>query len=232
MSLTYTIILLISLSYPLYRSFGSPLYFSKKFHALFPAIAIMAAIYLSWDVYFTNAGYWGFNSNYLLGLYIGNLPIEELFFFLIIPFSCMFIYEVLRYLLLDFSKKFDHQIIHILSMLVLFLVFITNLDKSYTRTAAIYALIVLFITWVYRKDILPLFYLSFIFMLIPFILVNGILTGAFIPEQLVWYNNDENLGIRLYTIPVEDIIYCFGMMLTVTSLYEYFLARKAMKPKL
>ncbi len=42
-------------------------------------------------------------------------------------------------------------------------------------------------------------------------------------------NNEENLGIRLYTIPLDDIIYCFGMMLTVASLYEFFLTRKLKK---
>ena len=226
MSFTYSIILLISLSYPLFRSFGSPLYFYKKFHALFPAIVITAVIYLTWDTYFTNMGYWGFNSDYLLGYFVGSLPIEEILFFIIIPFSCMFIYEVIRYLLLDFSTKFNHQIIHISSMLILFLVFISNMDKVYTSTAALYSLVVLLLTWVFQRDILPLFYLSFIFMLIPFLIVNGVLTGAFIPEEVVWYNNEENLGIRLHTIPLDDIIYCFGMMLTVTTLYEFFLTRK------
>lgn len=232
MSFTYSIILLISLSYPLYRSFGSPLNFYKKFHALFPAIVITAIIYLTWDIYFTKMGYWGFNPDYLLGLFIGGLPIEEWLFFIIIPFSCMFIYEVIRYLLLDWSKKFNHPFIHITSMLILFLVFITNMEKAYTSTAAIYALVILFLTWIFQKDMLPIFYLAFIFMLIPFLIVNGILTGAFIPEEVVWYNNEENLGIRIYTIPLDDVIYCFGMMLTVATLYEFLLKRKLKKQEL
>ena len=123
----------------------------------------------------------------------------------------------------------DHQFIHITSMLILFLVFITNMEKAYTSTASIYALFILLLTWIFQKDILPIFYLSFIFMLIPFLIVNGILTGAFIPEEVVWYNNEENLGVRIYTIPLDDIIYCFGMMLTVASLYEFFLRRKLKK---
>jgi len=51
-------------------------------------------------------------------------------------------------------------------------------------------------------------------MLIPFFIVNGILTGSFIDNEIVWYNNDENLGIRLFTIPVEDTIYAFTLILT------------------
>lgn len=232
MSFTYLIILIISLSYPLFKSFGAPLFFSKKFRALFPAILIMALIYIVWDVYFTSIGIWGFNSDYLLDIYIGKLPIEEILFFIIIPFSCMFIYEVIRHLLEDYSKYFNHPFAHLALLFLLSLVFSFNLDKSYTMAASLYAFVVLFFTWIFRKDILPLFYLSFLFMLIPFLLVNGILTGAFIPEEVVWYNNDENLGLRIYTIPVEDIIYCFGMMLTVTVLYEYFLLKKTKNSRL
>jgi len=59
-------------------------------------------------------------------------------------------------------------------------------------------------------------------MLIPFFIVNGILTGSFIENEVVWYNNDENLGIRLFTIPIEDTIYAFTLILTTLALTEYF----------
>ena len=50
-------------------------------------------------------------------------------------------------------------------------------------------------------------------MLIPFFIVNGILTGSFIENEVVWYNNTENLNIRLFTIPIEDTIYAFTLIL-------------------
>jgi lycopene cyclase domain-containing protein len=59
-------------------------------------------------------------------------------------------------------------------------------------------------------------------MLIPFFIVNGILTGSFIEDQVVWYNNDENLGIRIGTVPIEDSVYAFTMILTVLVLTNYF----------
>ena len=59
-------------------------------------------------------------------------------------------------------------------------------------------------------------------MLIPFFLVNGILTGSFIEEQVVWYNNSENLNLRVFTIPIEDTIYAFSLILTNLVLTEYF----------
>jgi lycopene cyclase domain-containing protein len=59
-------------------------------------------------------------------------------------------------------------------------------------------------------------------ILVPFFIVNGILTGSFIAEPVVWYNNLENLGIRLFTIPIEDIGYAFNMLFLVVFLNEKF----------
>src|SRR5690606_30300927 len=70
------------------------------------------------------------------------------------------------------------------------------------------------------------FYLAFAVILISFFLVDGILTGSFIDQPVVWYNDQENLGIRMGTIPVEDTFY--GMLLLVmnVSVYEWLRLRK------
>jgi lycopene cyclase domain-containing protein len=59
-------------------------------------------------------------------------------------------------------------------------------------------------------------------LLIPFFVVNGILTGSVIEQPVVWYNNQENLGIRLFTIPVEDIFYGLELMVLTILFYENF----------
>ena len=57
-------------------------------------------------------------------------------------------------------------------------------------------------------------------ILIPFFIVNGILTGSFIETPIVSYNDLENLGIRLFTIPVEDIGYAFSMLFGNLMIFE------------
>ena len=59
--------------------------------------------------------------------------------------------------------------------------------------------------------------------LIPFLIINGILTAI----PVVIYNNDENLGKRIYTIPIEDTVYALTMLLGVVSIMEYL--RKKVK---
>ena len=61
--------------------------------------------------------------------------------------------------------------------------------------------------------------------LFPFLIVNGILTGSFIDEPVVWYNNAENLSLRFITIPVEDFIYGLLLFLMNVTIYEKILSR-------
>jgi lycopene cyclase domain-containing protein len=63
-------------------------------------------------------------------------------------------------------------------------------------------------------------------VLIPFFLVNGILTGSWIDEPVVWYNNAENMSIRLGTVPADDLFYNMAMLLMSVSLYEFFKTKK------
>ncbi|MBN1415663.1 MAG: lycopene cyclase domain-containing protein, partial [Bacteroidales bacterium] len=64
-----------------------------------------------------------------------------------------------------------------------------------------------------KSGLLNRYAFSFLFILIPFFIVNSILTGTFIPGEVVWYNNQAILGIRILTVPVEDIGYAFSLIL-------------------
>ncbi len=87
---TYLLIDLLSLAVPLVFSFHPKIRLYKHWSALLPAILITAVCYVLWDSWFTRLGVWGFNSRYTTGIYIGNLPLEELLFFICITYSCVF----------------------------------------------------------------------------------------------------------------------------------------------
>ena len=56
-------------------------------------------------------------------------------------------------------------------------------------------------------------------IIFPFFIVNGALTGAFNEQVVVWYNFDDILGYRLYTIPIEDVFYAYQMILVNLFFY-------------
>ncbi|HEY6436602.1 MAG TPA: lycopene cyclase domain-containing protein, partial [Ignavibacteriaceae bacterium] len=197
MSFTYLIILIITLAYPLYRSFDKPLYFIRSWKYLFPAILIVASIYIIWDYIFALNGYWGFNEKYILGPKIFGLPIEEILFFIIIPYSCIFIYEVVKEIIDEQQRHFNKVWIQPALLIFFAIMLAFNTDKAYTAVASLSAIITLTLSWIFQKRTLPRFYLAFLIIQVPFFIVNGVLTGTGLDEPVVWYNNDENLSIRV-----------------------------------
>jgi lycopene cyclase domain-containing protein len=180
-------------------------------------------IFIPWDIIFTANGFWGFNNKYLLGTTILQLPLEEWLFFICIPYACVFTHYALLYYFpnLKLSSGFTKLISYVL-MLLFAIILIYNYDKWYTLINFSLALIVTFLCVNKQPHLLSKFYLTFLVMLIPFFIVNGILTGSFIDDQIVWYDDTENLGIRLFTIPIEDSIYAFSLILLHLFLMPYF----------
>jgi lycopene cyclase domain-containing protein len=202
---------------PLAFSFYRKANFSKKWKFVLPSILITAAIFIAWDEAFTRLGIWGFNSRYTLGLYIFSLPLEEILFFICIPYACVFTYFALTHLIkMDYLFRYQDRI-SISLVIVLVAIGVSTMDLAYTSFCfLITAAFLICQGLILRPTYMGRFYFAFLFILIPFFLVNGILTGSFIEEPVVLYNNDENLNIRLGTIPVEDVIY--GMLLTLMSI--------------
>lgn len=217
---------LFAIAYPLAQSFEHRLRYYTKWWSLFPAIGVVGFFFIVWDVVFTQHGIWGFNEDYLVGWSIFNLPIEECLFFLLIPFSCIFIYECTLYFIPKRIFKRWSAPWTLLYGLIVFVVGLLHWDHAYTSvTFLLSALVILIFFLVEKRDFLDRFWLGYLFSLIPFLLVNGILTGSYLDEPIVWYNDAENLGIRLGTIPLDDTVYLFLLLFSITWIYEGLLKR-------
>lgn len=217
----YLFLNILTISFPLVRSFEHRIQYAKKWYALFPAIGITGLFFLVWDHWFTVMGVWEFNPRYLTGIFIFELPLEEWLFFLTVPFACIFIYEVLNYFVKNDVLGTVAKPITIVLIPVFLIIGILNLDKWYTSVNFLVATAMLSVHFVlFQGKHLGRFYLTYLVHLIPFLLVNGILTGSFIDEPVVIYNNAENLGIRILTIPIEDTVYSMTLLLMNLTIYE------------
>ena len=211
----YLYINLGSILVPLIFSFHTKLQFYKTWKKLFPAMMVSLALFISWDVLFTTHHVWGFNPKYLSGYYVLNLPIEEWLFFICIPYACFFTHHALVTFFPNslLSLKTVHWISGAL-ILISIITVILHPEKWYTLFNFGYASLLLsFVIW-YKPQILQQFYWTFLVILIPFLGVNGLLTGNWISEEVVWYNKAHHLGVRIGTIPVEDSMYALTMLLT------------------
>lgn len=96
MKYLYLLLDIGSLSIPFLYSFHPRLKFHKLWPYLFPSIIMTMFIFIPWDIIFTENKFWGFNNDYLSGLYFVNLPIEEWLFFICIPYACIFTHEAFK----------------------------------------------------------------------------------------------------------------------------------------
>lgn len=210
----YLILNIASFLVPFLYSFENRMKYIKRWKAVFSAIILTAIFFIIWDIIFTKIGVWSFNPRYHSGIEFFDLPIEEWLFFICIPYASIFIHFAFHYFLpkVSLSNK-TVQIIYWILMIILLPTIALHYDKWYTVIN--YSVLVLVLTYTVFKvpNVLNTFFITFLIVLIPFSIVNGILTGSLIDEPVVSYNNAENLGIRLGTIPIEDIGYAFSMLL-------------------
>ncbi len=224
----YLLLNLGSISVPLlYSVFEKKFHFIQYFRPTFLSVFLMAVPFIIWDVFFTSIGVWGFNSEYHLSLEIFQMPIEEWLFFFCIPYACLFTHEVLKYYFPNFKLSVKATVAIGFSLLLLvggLLIF--NFGKWYVTVNFTFFFILLGYALKNKIETLQVYFPSFVIILIPFFVINGILTGSFIEAPVVWYNNDENLGFRIFTIPVEDLFYAFNLLFSIQLIFNYLKVKK------
>lgn len=218
----YLAVNLGAISVPFIYSFHQKLRFHKKWSAFFLGNVIAALIFIVWDIYFTKWGIWGFNSAYLLGFDIVNLPLEEVLFFICIPYACVFTYHCFQTQMSERLNKINPLPISIVLISFSLFMMIWHADKAYTLSAFLSLLILLVYHTIKKSKWMGIFYFTYLILLLPFTIVNGILTGTGIENEIVWYNDLENMSARYLTIPFEDIFYGMALILLNITFFERF----------
>jgi len=233
----YLLVDLFCLSGPFFLSFHKSVAFYKNFKPLAAGILLMSAVYLPWDILFTHWGIWNFNPKYTMQSRWFLLPIEEWLFFVAVPFACVFTFECVRYFKKTAPSKRFTQItsFSLLAISTVLSVFAAFEELWYTFSATLLCSAMLLFHIQRRSEFLGYFLFAWFILLIPFYMSNGILTGLHfyeydlvntsqveITEAIVRYNNQFNLGIRIWSVPIEDFFYGLAMILLALTPYEYF----------
>ena len=215
MKFTYLIIDIATLAVPLLFSFHRRIRFNKEWKYFLPANLLIALGFILWDIFFTHFGHWKFNPEKVLGIYLFGLPIEEILFFFCIPYACIFTFHCCR--------KFDFPLnMHnpaILSILALILAIAAGIFYGRMYSLLCFSLAAILLYSLRNAYWMPIAFPVFLLLLLPFFLVNGLLTGMGAEEPVVIYSPAAIIGLRLVSIPIEDIFYALSLFLSNLWLY-------------
>lgn len=217
----YLIVVLLVIAGPLALSFEKNLMLYKRWKYILPAILITMLFFGVWDIMFTHMGCWQFNPMHNSGIFFFKLPLEEYLFFIAIPYACIFTYYAIKFHFPRYkagikTTKVVTAILLVGSLIIAF----TNVDRTYTFVNFIVLSVILLAAYKYKRDVLQYYLVIFPVLAIPFCLVDGILTGSGIEQEVFSFNPEAVSGIYLLTVPIEDLFYAFSLILSAIGITE------------
>lgn len=208
-------------------SFLTPFRKFRNFRPLALSIITVAPFFIVWDHFAVIYGTWEFNRAMVLNLFVFKLPLEEILFFIVVPFSTIIIMEIL----IPFSeKRFKIKYVYNIMILLSVIFIITglfNLDKSYTSVVCFFASGSMIIAVASKAKIVErfTFWLYILISYIPFIIFDHIMVTL----PIFVYGRGAIVGIRIFSIPIEEYLYVFTMLFSYGFAYDFW--RKKLKIK-
>ena len=190
---------------------------------MLPAIIFSGAIFVLLNIRFLEEEIIGFNPDYLLGKSFLNLPIEEWLFLIVMSLLSFSIYLLVKIKFADFEKP------SVFIAVSLFLLVVFGFTAWFSRQKSfpffLFFLLTIYLGYtIFRnrfKTHFTKFYIAYLISVIPYFLIKGILNTL----PVIFYNDEYTLGIRLFSVPVEDFGYFFLLMLINITIFEYLRER-------
>lgn len=217
MKAEYLILNILILVGPLFLSFDRKVHYFRYWSKAFISLGIVMIPFLIWDSVVSGI-HWHFNENFTLPFRFYGLPLEELLFFVTVPFACLFIWQII---------VTDNQITLANNTLLLYFIavagcfavaFFMLCGKIYTSIVCFFIAFTIFFDRLMKTYILSqkrtYLYLAILTSLIA--IFNGYLTA----RPIVLYNSKYFTNIRIWTIPIEDFGYGYTFILLCTIIFE------------
>lgn len=215
----YLLILFVMAAVTMFLFVKKTIVFFTELKYMIPAIIFSGAIFILLNIRLLETGIISFNSNYLTGKNLLNLPIEEWLFLLLISLFSFSVYILVNVNFANFEKPNLFLAISVILLLVF------GFEAWYSRQKLVpffifFLLTIYFGYTIFRnrfKMHLSKFYVSYGIAVVPFFLFKGILYTL----PVILYNDEHILGIRLFSVPIEEFGFFFLLMLINITIFEY-----------
>jgi lycopene cyclase domain-containing protein len=217
MSLTYLLLNFLIIAVPAWYTPDKRTAYYRRLPALGFSIAVVSTCYLLWDILVTARGEWSFNSRYLTGVQMLNIPLEEFLFFITVPYSCLFIYEVVLYATKSSKLRLPASVV-IAVILTLIAASLAFYPQGYTAKALASCAFFLVLAFLFDRPLIESkqYWIWLAICYVPFLIINTVLTAL----PVVEYNGKAIWGLRVGTIPLEDFFYNFAMLSFYVLVYR------------
>lgn len=214
----YLIVNIGILSIPMILTFAPKVYYYRRIRSLLLSIAIVSSLFIIWDVLATARGHWTFNTNYIGRTRLFWLPLEEILFFLTVPYSCIFLYETFRTYFHE-KKTFYNEYIYTILAFLCFATAILFAQRIYTLAVfAITGIIFAGARFCFRSLFSSSHYWLYIIVCtLLFAIFNHVLTSL----PVVIYSPTAITGLRVGTIPIEDFFYNYSLLSLYLIMYLF-----------
>jgi len=223
MKIEYLLFNLLVISGPLALSFDRRVRYVKDWPTAIIATLITLIPFITWDS-LVSGRHWWFNHQFTLPIRLLGLPLGEWLFFITVPFSCLFIWEIITYFRPHRQLKLWRIVRHIWILTLPAGVALFIIGIEYTGLVLIAVTLTILLDWILRTAILSdTRILILIGIVVGLILVfNGYLTA----RPVVLYDAQYQLDFRIITIPIEDFFYGLSHILLTVVIYAKLKARK------
>jgi lycopene cyclase domain-containing protein len=216
---TYLLFNLVVLLPPLLISVFSDVKTYKNWRAIGLSLLAVSLPFILWDIWAAAHGHWFFSSTYITAPRPFGIPIEEILFFVTVPFAMCFVWDVLaKYI----SNKPVSEVLAAtgvaLASLMPILLLLTQWSRGYTRSAAIamaLALVAVVASGWWRRN---RFWWFQLILFTIFFIANTFLTAL----PVITYGDASAIGYRIGTIPLEDFLFNFALINLFVITYDYF----------
>ncbi len=202
------------LPFSAYLIFSNRIKVQKK--SFFYALVIPAIIFIIIDIFSTDL-FWSFNPAYVLGIHLLNLPLEEVLFFLTVPFGCLFLFIALKSISTKTATPFNFP--YLPSIFLLIPLILLSLTKGHYYTVVVLMLTILVLGLDCFLGIKLMRYRYWLYYLVLIAVLTTIFNGYLTARPVVTYNSQFKSNLMIFTIPLED--YLFGISLVSLNCLIY-----------
>lgn len=197
-----------------------------------PLLRAYAAVSLPWvvlDAVAHGRGWWSYNADFILGPRLLGLPVEEILFFITVPFACMVVYLFVGQWCRDRPMLSRQTARYILAGIGAAALLLGVFGLGHERTLADVGLlgVTLAVLWSSAIIVSPAFWLWNGAVLVLFMLFNSILTAA----PIVQYDAQFMTALRIGSIPIEDVLYNFSLLNLFLLIFVHFRNRAVGRAK-